>query len=77
LYHFPPKSNDELGVVLGAANTIEGAIDKLKENLEMMKGESIECNLHGFSELLADIEDAEEHGIEFTTQEIPDPKQVL
>ncbi|CAM5999303.1 unnamed protein product [Sphagnum balticum] len=75
--HFPPKSNDELGVVLGCSNTIEGAIDKLKEHLKELKGESIECPLHGFVELLEDIEEAEEHGIQFTTKKIPDPKSVI
>ncbi len=77
LYHFPPKDNDEVGVVLGCSNTIEGAIENLKEHLEELKGESIECKLEGFVELLKDIENAEEHGIEFTTQKIPDPKNAV
>lgn len=77
IYHFPPNDSGELGVVLGMSNTIEGAIEKLKEHLEEMKGEPIECKLEGFVELLKDIEDAEEHGIEFTTQEIPDPKKAV
>lgn len=74
LYHFPPKSNDELGVVLGCGNTIEKAIDSLKDNLEYLKSESVKCKLEGFAELLKDIKEAEKFGVKFTTQKIPDPK---
>jgi len=77
IYHFSPKEDGEVGVILGCSNTIEGAIEKLKEHLEELKDESIECKLEGFVELLKDVEDAEEHGIEFTTQKIPDPKKVV
>jgi len=77
LCHFPPKSNDELGVVLGVSNTIDGAIDRLKEHLKEMKGESIDCNLQGFVELLKDIEEAEDHGIKFSNKKVPDPKSVV
>lgn len=78
LYHFPPKiNNDEVGVVIGLGDTIESAIDKLKENLEEIKEESVECRLEGFVELINDIKEAEEFGIEFTDKKIPEAKSVL
>lgn len=77
VYHFPPMSNDELGVILGCGNTIEEAIDNLKGNLSYLDNEPIKCKLDGFVDLIEDIKEAEKHGIKFTSKKIPDPKSVL
>ena len=74
---FPPKSNDEPGVVIGGGDTIQKAFEHLKANLEMLKGEPVKCRLEGFADLLRAIEDAEKHGVEFTSQPIPGPELVL
>lgn len=75
--HFPSKSNDELGVVLGVGNTIEKAVSALMENLEQLSDEPIRCELDGFMDLIKDIREAEKFGITFTSQKIPDLTAVL
>ena len=74
---FPPKTNDEPGVVIGAGQTIQAAIDHLKANIELLKDEPVRCHTHGFVELIKAIEDAEKHGVEFTSQAIPSPAAVM
>jgi hypothetical protein len=76
-HHFPPSKNDEVGVVLGVGDTITDAIDHLKENLEEVRDEQLHADTEGFVELLQEVHDAEEQGMEFTKQAVPEPKSVL
>lgn len=75
--HFPPHKNDEVGVVLGLGDTIEEAIDHLKENLDGLGDEPVTANVEGFAELLKVVKTAEEHGMKFADEPIPDPAIVL
>lgn len=77
LYHFPPKSNDELGVVLGLGNTIKEAVSALMEHIEKLDDEPIKCRVSGFLDLLSSIKDAKKHGIHFTSQKIPDLTELV
>ena len=43
----------------------------------MIKDEPVSIDLSGFADLLKQIEVAEESGIEFTDQPVPDPAKVL
>jgi hypothetical protein len=76
-YHFPPHANDEVGVVLGLGDTIEDAISQLKYNFELLENEPLSINFEGFAELLKSVQAAEEQGLQFTTQEVPDPESIL
>ena len=71
-YHFPPKSNDELGVVIGVGDTIKEAVSALMDNLEKLEDEPIKARVAGFIDLIKCIKDAEKNGIYFTSQKIPD-----
>jgi hypothetical protein len=73
LIHFPPRQSDEVGVVLGNGNTVEEAIDHLKENFEVMKNEPVAIELGGFADLIQEIEEAQAKGIKFSDQPLPDP----
>ena len=77
LYQFPPGKNDEVGVILGIGDTIEGAIDNLKEHLEEFKDEPVSAKIEGFKDLIESINEAEKEGIEFSDHEIPSPAEVL
>jgi hypothetical protein len=77
VFHFPPKKNDELGVVIGNGNTIEEAIDHLKANLELLEKEPINCDTSGFVDLIEQIEEAQAKGVHFTNQALPEPAAVL
>lgn len=75
--HFPPHKTDELGVVIGLGNTIETAIDQIKEHMEVLKHEPVKINMTGFAELITDIKKAEKDGIHFSDKKIPDESIVL
>lgn len=80
LYHFIPSvpfECDEAGVVIGIGDSIEEAIDHLKENFELLDGEPLKIDITGFAELLTQIHSAEEEGVEFTDQEVPPPEIVV
>lgn len=75
--HFPPHKTDELGVLLGLGDTIEEAIDHLKENLELLKDQPIHVEIEGFVDLLKEVHKAEEQGVEFTDQKVPEPEAII
>lgn len=77
LYHFPPKKNDELGVVIGNGDTIEEAIDHLKANLAALEKEPVSAATEGFVDLLKEIEKAQADGIKFSGKPLPEPTSVL
>lgn len=77
IYHFPPGKNNEVGVVIGQGDTIVSAIDDLKDHLELCKEEPIRAETIGFTELIEQIEKAQEAGNLFTKQPLPEPADVL
>ena len=77
LYHFPPNKVDEIGVVLGMSDSIEGAIDNLKEHFDEIGDDSLSIHPEGFKDLIEQIEEAEEEGIQFTSEPVPEPASVL
>jgi hypothetical protein len=76
-YQFPPHKSDELGVITGDGETVEAAIDNLKEHFEALKNEPVSIEVAGFADLLKQIQDAEKEGVEFSDQPIPEPETVL
>jgi hypothetical protein len=72
-----PFECDEPGTVLGIGDSIVEAIDHLKENLEAVEGEPITCEVGGFKDLLEQVQEAEEQGVEFTDEEVPEPAIVI
>lgn len=76
LHHFPMDSTDEIGVVIGGGNTVQGAIDDLGEHLELLKGLPVHANATGFASLLGSIKEAEEQGITFGGK-VPEPAVAL
>lgn len=77
LFHFPPHGTDEVGIVMGLGDTIEESIQHLKDNLELLKDEPVSAKLDGFVDLIKEIDKAEEAGMEFTDQQIPEPEIVI
>lgn len=76
-FHFPPSKNDEIGVVCGHGDTIEEAIENLKDNFELFKDTPVTIELSGFADLIEQIEDAESQGVKFSEDETPDPAIAL
>jgi hypothetical protein len=76
-YHFPPHKCDELGVVSGSGDTVEEAMNDMKEHFELIKDEPVSIELSGFADLLKQIEDAKKEGIPFSDKPLPDAKIAL
>lgn len=76
-YQFPPGSNDEVGVVIGQGDTIEESIADLKENFAALSDEPVSINEHSFVELLEEIAEGEDEGVEFSDQQVPSSATVL
>ncbi len=76
-YHFPRAKNDEVGVICGNGDTIEAAVDDLKENFEEFGDEPVSIDLSGFADLVEQIETAEGEGIAFSDQPVPGPEIAL
>lgn len=77
VYQFPPHKSDELGVVVGNGDTIEKAVEALKDHFGELEGEPVSIELAGFVELLDQIHDAENEGVEFSDKPIPKPSVEL
>jgi hypothetical protein len=76
-YHFPANKREDVGVVIGMADSIEDTIKAVGENYQAIGDESLSVKLEGFTEILEDIQKAQAEGIEFTEQPIPEPATVL
>lgn len=77
LYHFAPRCNDEVGLVIGVGDSIKEAIGHLKDNFEALDGEQVSIEFDNFKDLLEEATEATDQGIEFTDQPIPSPAEVL
>ncbi len=76
-YHFPPAKNDEVGVICGNGDSIEAAIEDLKEGFDEFGEEPVKIELSGFAELIEEIDKAEKEGLEFSDQPVPGPEVAL
>jgi hypothetical protein len=76
-YHFPPGDKLDIGVVIGAGNTIKEALDMLKKNTDILKDEPISFKLEGFFDLLKSIREAQKQGIKFCDDPIPTDQEIL
>lgn len=76
LLHFPPGKNCEIGVVCGEGDSVEEAIESVKDNFECLEDEPVEIRPAGFADLIEEIKEAEEEGMEFGG-ELPEPAVAL
>jgi hypothetical protein len=75
---FPPDyfGNKDIGWLVATGNTIAETIDTLKE-LAGELPDGIECDINSLADLLKEVQSAEEQGMEFTDQPVPEPAEVL
>ena len=76
-YHFPKAKNDEVGVICGNGDTIEAAVEDLKENFAEFGDEPVKIELSGFADLVEEIAKAEKEGVSFSEQDVPGPEIAL
>lgn len=74
----PPDENGvpEIGWLVAIGDTIEEAMDSLREHSEQLP-DGVSCEFHALADLLKEVQTAEELGMEFTDQEIPEPASVV
>lgn len=77
LYQFPPHKSDELGVVVGNGDSVQEAVDDLKDHFELLKDEPVSIEVAGFASLIDQIQKAEEVGVEFSDKPLPSPEIAL
>lgn len=76
-YQYPPYKLDELGVVVGNGDTVEAAIDNLKEHFDALKDEPVSIEMSGFADLIKEIKTAQKEGIKFSDSPLPKPTIAL
>lgn len=76
---FPPiteYNTSELGYLCAIGDTILEAIENLRKHRDLLP-DGVKCEFNSLSDLLKEVENAEESGMEFTPQEVPPPSVVL
>ena len=76
-YKFPSEEAKDLGVVIGAGNTLIDAFKMLKRNMEALKEEPIYFKTKGFLKLLNSIREAGKKGIKFSDEKLPTDEEKL
>lgn len=72
-----PHSHDTIGAVVGIGDTLEEAIEHLKETVELLKDQPVTIHTEAIYDTLKEIHEAEKKGIEFSKDKVPDPAEAL
>lgn len=75
---FPPSeiNSQEIGWLVAIGDSIQEVIDTLKEAVDELP-DKVCCEVAPLADLLREIEAAEERGMEFTDQPVPQPEEVV
>lgn len=78
-YHIPPMEphHEEIGAVVGIGDTIEDAIEHLKTVAEALKDQPVSIKTDALYDAIKEVHSAEEKGIEFTEEQVPEPEIVM
>ena len=79
IYAFPPLAHscDSVGSLLGLGDTPQAALDHLKENAEAFAGQPVSVEVESIADIIKELEEAKEQGIELTPQKLPEPAEAL
>jgi len=72
-----PHSNDTIGAVVGIGDTVEEAIEHLKSTVELLHDQPVMVHTDALVDTLREIHSAEEQGIEFSKEKVPEPEVAL
>jgi hypothetical protein len=75
-YWWPPDEEEVIGCVVATKDSALEVIESIKETVAALDG-AVRADVFSFSDLLNEIEKGEDHGIEFTEEEMPEPSIVL
>lgn len=76
---FPPFSwsSELIGSVVGLGDTMEEAIDSVKEHAAELDGQPVEVHVDSLVDVLATIRDQEKADVPFTDADVPSPETAL
>ena len=74
----PPEHDgvSEIGWLVAIGDTIDEAIENLREHKEKLP-DGITCEFSSLADLLKEVHAAEEKGMEFTSQPVPEPATII
>jgi len=72
-----PWSHSTIGSVLGIGDTLEEAIEDLKEHAELLGGQGLTIHTEAVVEVVKEIQKSEEAGVEVSPEPVPDPAEVM
>lgn len=72
----PNHPNNEIGWLCATGDTIEEVIDNMKEHADALP-DGVDADTDALVDLLKVVQEAEEKGIEFAPQDIPEPSTAL
>lgn len=76
---FPPiteYNTSELGYLCATGDSIHDAIETLRKHKDLLP-DGVKCEFNSLSDLLAEVHAAEDQGLEFTGQDVPEPAEIL
>lgn len=78
VYGLPPDDShdDEIGWMVATGDTIPETIENMKKQAEQLP-DGVHAKIHPLTDLLKEVHMAEEQGIEFTDQTVPEPEIVV
>jgi len=78
MYHFPPEDtrSGDLGWLCAAGDTPRETLDRAKKLCDLLP-DGLDGNVEAMANLLKEIETAQEQGIDFTHQELPEPAEAI
>jgi hypothetical protein len=77
-YHYPPSQDHEaIGCAVALGDTPKEVVENLKELEEALEGEPLELQIEPLVSLFKQIEEAEEHGLDFTDKPMPETDEVM
>lgn len=77
-FHFPPEQDhDNIGCAVGMGDEPEDVVAHLREIQEALKDSAVELQIEPIADLFKEIEEAEQEGIAFSDQPVPEPATVL
>jgi hypothetical protein len=72
-----PHSCDAIGAIVGIGDTLEEAIEALKQHVEAIKDQPVSVKTESLYDAIEEIQKAEKKGLEFSDQPVPEPETVL
>lgn len=79
VYAFPPMSHsfEAIGSVIGIGDTIEEALNHLKVNAEELSDQPVEVKVESLASGIKELAAAEDQGVAFSEQKLPDAAEVI